>query len=176
MIMEKNIIFFPLIALICASCAIRSADQVVNRGNVPAVAEGVAVSNSEIREMAFNRVAGESGHKDLHIRGMLFTKKDNGGNGQISPCSGCVVMLKGISDTSVVIRMTTETDGYFSFHGQSGNFVMSLNNPGHNTVVIEPVEFDPGGVTSVVLVNASGNNAERFRVTHSNRVYTWTKD
>ena len=174
--MKKILLSLPFVLFICASCAIRSADQVVDRNKIPQVASGVAASTSEIRELKFNKVAGESGHKDLHIRGMMFTKKPNGGSGEIVPCSGCTVMLKGISDTSVVIRMTTESDGYFTFHGESGNFLMTLQNHGHNTMILEPIQFDAGGVTSMVLVNASGNASERFRITHSNKVYTWVKE
>lgn len=174
--MRKNLFsLFLFILVIFQYCAFRSADSVVDRNKIPVVVAGVPASSSEIRELSFNKVAGESGHKDLHIRGMLFTKKDNGGGGEIVPCSGCIVMLKGLKDTSVVIRMTTEHDGYFTFHGESGVFSLVLNNGGHNTVTIEPIQFDPGGVTSMVLVNASGNQSERFNITHRDHLYTWTK-
>lgn len=174
--MTKIILSASVALFICAACAIRSADQVVERNKIPPVAAGVPANQSEIREIAFNKVVGESGHKDLHLRGMLFTKKESGGSSQIVPCSGCVVMMKGVQDTSVTIRMTTESDGYFTFHGKPGVFNLSLNNPGHNSVVIAPVDFEPGGVNSLVLVNALGNLTERFRITHHDRKYTWTRD
>lgn len=164
-----------LTSVLAFSCAIRSADQVVDRNKIPAVSPGVASTSSEIRDLTFNRVAGESGHKDLHIRGMLFTKRDNGGGSQIVPCSGCAVMLKGIKDTSVVVKLTTENDGYFNFHGESGIFTLTLNNVGHNSVVIEPIQFESGGVTSMVLINAVGDLAERFNITQNGRTYTWSK-
>jgi hypothetical protein len=163
-------------SIVLASCAFRSADQVVDRKFTPQVVTGVPANVSEVRELKFNKVVGESSHKDLHVRGRIFSKSEAGGVTEIKPCSGCMVVLQGLKDTSVHVRITSEPDGYFSFHGEHTSYGLMSSNPGLNTVVLDQVDFDAGGVTSIILVNATGEATERFRVTKNERTFTLTKE
>jgi hypothetical protein len=170
------IILFMLLLCFGLSCrTAKKADQVVDRTSIPEARADVPSGISEIRELKFNHIHKEDTHKDLHFSGRIFTKEQVNGITKISPCSNCTVLLRGVTDTSTVARLTTESDGYFSFHGQVNTYSLTLNNPGYNQVFIDRLEFEPEGITSLLLVNAKGNATERFSVSKIGSNYTWTK-
>ncbi len=161
-----------VVSAMLTGCAFKTADQVVERDRIPAAIPGVPASQSEIREIKFNKVTGESAHKDLHVRGMLFSKSSAG---EIRPCPGCEVMLKGVKDTSLMVKLLTEPDGYFTFHGEQNTYRLTMNNKGHNSFLIDEIEFNVGGVTSLILINAAGSGSDHFVVSQHDKRYTWTR-
>ena len=156
------------------SCAPVQQAQVMDRTSVPAVDPAIGDSQSEIRELKYTRMRDENDHKDLHITGQLFTKNISNGTSKITPCSNCMVQLTTPADTSVRINLTTESDGYFSFEGRNAGYVITMNNAGHNRVVIGPITFQSEGITSIRIINAAGSANEKFIVTKTGKQYNWS--
>jgi hypothetical protein len=119
---------------------------------------------SEVREMKFNKVGQERDHEDLHISGQIFSKSVENGATVINPCAGCIVKLSTPSDTSVHVNLTTENDGYFSFHGKNFPYSITLNNEGHNKFEISTTNFKAGGITTIKIINAKGNSTETYNL------------
>ena len=93
----------------------------------------------------------------------------------MQPCGGCEIMLRTAADTSVKVLLTTESDGYFQFNGQNLAYSFYLSNQGLNKIIIEKVDFQAGGVFTMIIVNAAGNSSEKFMVSNKDRVYTWSR-
>ena len=158
--------------VIIAGCATAKTEG-WNRTEVPLANMNVPISASEIREIKYYKSIKESGHKDLHMEGQVFTKTNAGGTTQIKPCGSCVVRLSIPADTSIKINVITESDGYFSYHGQNKAFVLTLENAGHNRMEIGPIEFNSEGTTIFKIINAAGSSSERVYVTKNEKNYTW---
>lgn len=164
-----------LVALVTLSCSTVKEADVLDRKAVPAVDYGVPDGTSEIRELKFHKTAREAGHEVLHLRGILYTKSGKGDNTRITPCGGCVIRLSSASDTTITANLTTETDGFFSFNGKLLPYTFVVSGPGMNSLVIEGMESQKEGITTLKIVQASGNASERFRITKSGDLYTWTR-
>lgn len=130
---------------------------------------------SEIREVKDHRFSGRYNQAALYLRGQLFTKSTDTDGTLIQPCSGCEIVLRTATDTSVTIRLTTESDGYFQFNGQNLPYSFSFTNPGLNPLAIEKVDFQAGGVFTMIIINAAGKAPERFWVSKKGRNYSWSK-
>jgi len=164
-----------VVSLLFISCTISKEAKLIDRTAVQETRTNAPVNESEIRELQFNSHPEKVGHKDLRINGQLFTKKVVDGAAEIKPCGGCVVMLTTPSDSSVKVNMTTEKDGFFSFHGQAVNYSVLINNPGFNRIKIGNVSFETGGVTTFKIINAAGSGTDNFIVVKNGPDYTWTK-
>lgn len=156
-----------------AGCATTGKLENLNRSEIPQVNAGVSATTSEIREIKFYHAHKEDGHTDLHIVGQLFTKSAAGGTTQIKPCGNCIVKLTTQADTSIKINITTESDGYFTYHGQNMPYLLTIQNDGHNRMEIGPVDFTSEGATVLKIINATGSGTENFRVTRNGKNYTW---
>lgn len=161
-------------SLVISFTGISCASTQFDRTKVPEVESNVPATTSEIRELKHKKIRSEQGPRDLHISGQLFTKGIEASNVNIKPCSACLVELRALQDTSVVVRITTENDGYFSFHGKNYTFSLLSNNPGLNKILIDRVNFDTAGLTTIRIVNAIGNRSENFFVTQTGKNYSWT--
>jgi hypothetical protein len=171
----RNLSFAFLALVFALSCTTTKEVDVLDRTAVPEVRADMPVTVSEIREVKFQKTASESGHQVLHLKGMLFTKSASGGSTQIRPCSGCVVKMTSPADTSIAANLTTQSDGYFEFNGILLPYTFTTNTPGMNPLVIEGVEFEKEGFSTLKVVQAAGSTPERFRVTKTSEGYTWTK-
>jgi hypothetical protein len=167
---------FLFSAALALSCRTPRETGLLDRNFRPQVIAGVPGGASEIREVLFHKVPGESGHEVLHLRGQLFTKTATGGGSvQISPCNACVISITTPEDSTISANLTTAADGYFEFNGKLLPYTFTLKNPGLNPLVIESVPFDKEGVTTIRIIQAGGATPERFRVTKSGNNYTWAK-
>jgi hypothetical protein len=162
-------------ALLLGACATRKADAVLDRTVTPEIRADVPPTVSEIRELKYHKLGSEAGHETLHIRGQLFTKTAEGGTTQIRPCGGCVIQLNTPTDTSTHVRITTESDGYFTFNGRNSTYTISLANPGHNPLELGGIQFEQEGITTLRIINAAGNTPERFTVVKTGTEYSWSK-
>lgn len=157
--------------LFSCSGAKKQSSEIVG---IPEVRPEVPASVSEIRELR-HHTAKEEGHSDLDLSVQLFSKSGTAGRVRITPCTSCLLTLKGITDTSVTIRMTTNASGYAEFHGVKGVYSVALANPRHNKIVIDELDLEVGGKNHLVLINAQGNSTEKFAVTRTGEQYAWTK-
>jgi hypothetical protein len=149
--------------------------KVLNRAFEPELRSDVAVTTSEIREVAFQQLRSEKGHQDLHLSGQLFVKQGVGNKARIKPCSGCSIRLTTTADTSLSANLTTLKDGYFEFNGKVLPYTLTVSNKGLNPLVLENIELEREGMTILRIINAAGNTSERFRLTKTGRVYSWDK-
>jgi hypothetical protein len=164
-----------LSALLFSACATQKTDNVLDRTAVPELRNDVPADASEIRELKFNKLGSESGHQTLHLRGQLFSKTTESGAAQIKPCGGCTILLNTASDTSIHVRITTESDGYFAYNGTNLTYSLSLENPGHNPLYLGAISFEKEGITTLRLINAAGSKPERFAIVKTGTEYTWSK-
>lgn len=162
-------------SVLFSSCTIYREGEVINRGTLQEIRVSSPVNESEIREITYNNHANEYGHKDLHINGQLFTKSVVDGNTQIRPCAGCMVLLTMPSDSSVRVNITTEKDGFFSFHGQATMYSVFINNSGFNRMEIGNISFETGGITTFKIINAAGTGLDRFKVVKTGSDYAWSR-
>lgn len=161
-----------LMAVLWMSC---STEKVLDRTFRPEVRAEVPVTSSEIREVTFRKLNRESGPEALHLTGQLFTKSEEDGRTQIRPCGGCVIRLTTTADTSLVATMTTLSDGYFVFNGKAFPYKLTLVNAGMNPLVLENLELEREGNTTLRVINAAGNTPERFRLMKTGDLYSWDK-
>lgn len=165
-----------ILSFLFLSCTIHKEGKLINRTASQEVSYNVPANESEIRELKYNSHPNKIGHKDLRINGQLFTKKLVDGNAQIRPCEGCAIILTTPNDGSVKVNMTTEKDGFFSFHGQSTIYSVFINNPGFNQIKIGNISFETEGITTFKIINAVGNRMDSFTVVKNGLDYTWTKN
>lgn len=161
-----------LLSTLWMSCG---TGKVLDRSFRPEVRAEIPVTSSEIREVTFRPLKNASGPEALHLTGQLFTKSEEGGRTQIRPCAGCVIRLTTTADTSLFATMTTLRDGYFVFHGKAFPYTLTLANAGMNPLVLENIELQREGNTTIRVINATGNMPERFRLTKTGELYSWDK-
>lgn len=167
-----TIILLNIIFCLYISCTpVKSS---INRASMPELNASVPIGTSELLDVRHFEEKNH-GHEDLYFSGQLYTKAISNGSPQLRPCSGCIVSLTTKLDTSTRIRMTTESDGYFEFHGKSASYSLSLNIPGFNPIVVEPLDLGIGGRNHIVLINAAGGSTERFSVSRNNKEFNWKK-
>lgn len=160
-------------ATISSSCVSRKPTESTERKRTLPLNANVPANVSELREVKYSHSHKEDGDKDVHIIGQLFKKTVVNGVQQISPCSSCIIHLDTPTDTSIHINLTTEWDGYFTYHGKSMPYSLSVNMPGYNRIEIGAIEFIPEGKTSLLIVNGTGGGATRFTLTKNENSYTW---
>lgn len=161
-----------LAVVVCAAACATTKLENLDRNAIPQVNSNVAANVSEIREIKYYHDHKEDSHKDLHIAGQLFTKSQVNGISQIKPCGNCVIKLS-TADSTISANITTESDGYFSFHSENRTYILTIANPGHNQMQIGPMDFVSEGATVFKIINAAGNSSERFTVTRNDKNYTW---
>lgn len=171
----KHLRSFAALLLFSALWTSCGTGKVLDRTFRPEVRAEVPVTRSEIREVTFRPLHRESGPEALHLTGQLFTKTEEGGRTQIRPCAGCVIRLTTSADTSLTATMTTLRDGYFVFNGKAFPYTLTLANAGMNPLVLENIELERVGNTTLRVINAAGNTPERFRLTKTGAQYSWNK-
>ena len=154
------------------SCTPSRIEKVMKR-DVLTVDAHISNNVSEIRELKYTEVSREKKHKDLHINGQLFIKTVEASQVNIKPCSGCIVTMLTPNDTSVRINMTTENDGFFSFHGKNQPYSFLIKNDGLNNIILNPISFNSGGITTIKIINALGSSDEQFSVIKDGSNYSW---
>jgi len=172
----RSAIFLVLVfSLIFPSCTVYKEGELIDRSAVQEISLRTPANESEIREIKFNNYANQYGFKDLYINGQLFTKSVVDGDIEIRPCAGCLVILTTPSDSSVKVNMTTEKDGFFSFHGQATIYSVFIDNSGFNRMKINNVSFETGGITTFKIINAAGTGIDNFIISKNGPDYTWSR-
>lgn len=172
---HPSLVLLILVLFFFSSCAIAKRDQALNRSYAPEARAGVPIGVSEIRELQFNKLSSENTREVLYLAGQVFTKSLVGGQAQIVPCGGCIVLLRTPDDTSTRVRILTEKDGYFEFHGRNQTYSISLDNPEMNRMDLGNVDFEKNGITTLRIISAEGNTPEHFVVTKTGLTYTWAR-
>lgn len=173
--LANKILLVLICSLIFISCSIFKEGELIDRSALQEIRPNSPANESEVREIKFNNHANQYGFKDLYINGQLFTKSVVNGNTEIRPCAGCLVILTTPSDSSVRVNMTTEKDGFFSFHGQTTIYSVFINNSGFNRIKIDNVSFETGGITTFKIINAAGTGIDSFIVSKNGPEYTWSR-
>jgi hypothetical protein len=171
----RALVMVFLTACILFACATVNRDKFLDRNAVPELRTDVPANASEIRELKFHGMVEEEGHKDVHLKGQLFTKSQVGSSTQIRPCSGCVIGLRGTNDTTNRANLTTQPDGYFEFNGAIDFNTIRVTIPNHNQLEISNVNLTHGGISTIKLIVAAGSSKERFMVSKNENAFTWTK-
>lgn len=164
-----------LTAMVFFACATVKRDEYLDRNAIPEVRAEVPANISEIRELKFHGLGEEVGHKDVHLKGQLFTKSQVGGRTQIKPCSGCLIGLRGPNDTANRANLTTLPDGYFEFNGAIDFNKILVTAPHHNQLEISNVNLTFGGISTLKLIVAAGSTKERFMVAKNENEFTWSR-
>lgn len=145
----------------------------IDRSVVPPVNKEVPAATSEIRALQHHSINREG--EVLHLRGQLFTKRIINDSVQIKPCRQCILTMRTPNDRSLLVRLITRKDGFFTFNGTNQPYTISLQNEGLNDIDLGTLSFETGGVTTLRIINAAGSSAEQFTINHNGTEYRWQK-
>ena len=174
----NNALFFSIMflsACLLFACATAKREGVIDRSTIPEVRADVPLSVPEIRELKFHGMSEEVGHKDVHLRGQLFTKSQVGSSIQIRPCVGCLIGLRNINDTANRANLTTQQDGYFEFNGAIDFNTITVKAPNHSQLEINNLNLEHGGISTLKMILAPGTKADRYTVSKNGNDFTWSK-
>jgi PBP1b-binding outer membrane lipoprotein LpoB len=131
-----------------------------------------ATVTSDIREIHLINWE-ESGERDLHLQGKLFSKRMVNDTIQVVPCDSCLIKIMMTSGTGFVDTTLMTKNGVFNFQGPMGVYTFSMNNPGMNPLDVTNVDFSEGGINSIIIANAVGNKKEKILVSRKEHRYSW---
>jgi|GEM_PF-4662163 len=163
------------LCLLFLACTATQQNKTLNRSTLLSADPASPVNTSEIRELKFHRLGNSNNFGALQLQGQLFTKSEEFGVVVIKPCSGCFIQLKHPGDTTVKANIATKDDGYFEFVGERVPYLILIQNNGMNTIEIDSIDFQAGGITTLKLINAVGAGHDRFTVEKSEKSYRWTR-
>lgn len=139
------------------------------KSRTPPQPEGIS---SDIREIHLINWE-ESGERDLHLQGKLFTKRMVNDTIQIVPWASCFIKLLLTSGPAFVDTTLMTKSGVFNFQGPMGVYTFSMNNAGMNPLDVTNVDFSEGGINSIIIANAVGNKKEKILVSRKEHRYSW---